>query len=451
MPLLEWQTLGQPRKRVVSSYVGNVQGALLEHNSRLTYDFHRNEWAPVAGTDIAHLGMQDAPLYSIRTDGGKTWIIVTRYLGRDMRYLSRLRRGIHRLVRGTRIRAVECRGLSILSDDGYYGTFEIGTDYSAALVWKDTLFVNDAGRLLVAPMPRRPTFGCNQIPGRVLIDQGDYVYTALPLNGALYLGGGGHRRIARDSSCPPIYVASGSSYRVVELSDCRARSVNEIYGMAPYEGALYVGTFPDGFLRRVGPGQESASVVRIPAVGDSAGRYFESQAVAATSGMLMVGLFPWGEVITVRGDSQRVQRLFRAPHRRKDSHQPYAEEAGRRQCVTPGNAPDCVPLPRPEFWGQRVTSLAVLDGRVCAGTGNTFSIPYDSAVHTMLTSELAQEYGAVHCALLPNQTLAPPPRAGAKVSLVVTRTQLAILYDGAVVAARTHRLSAAQLASLGKQ
>jgi hypothetical protein len=90
-------------------------------------------------------------------------------------------------------------------------------------------------------------------------------------------------------------------------------------------------------------------------------------------------------------------------------------------------------------WGQRITSLAVFDGRVCAATGNRGGTPPESG-DDPVPSHVARSYGEVFCALVPGHTMMPEPRPRSKIRFVVTGAHVEIHVDGRRRSQREHRL-----------
>ena len=100
-------------------------------------------------------------------------------------------------------------------------------------------------------------------------------------------------------------------------------------------------------------------------------------------------------------------------------------------------------------WGQRITTLAVFNGRLCAGTGNMSGSPWNADYHPMVPESLAQEYGRISCALIPNHTLgAIKWRRSLELTFKVTDRRLIIEQDGSEIASRNHTMTAEQVAAI---
>ena len=101
-------------------------------------------------------------------------------------------------------------------------------------------------------------------------------------------------------------------------------------------------------------------------------------------------------------------------------------------------------------WHQRVPSIVILGGRLCAATGNFGGDLFLPEFDVILTPEQAAQYGKVHCAELPNQTLISSPDTAASVRYAfhITDTRLQILENGIVVKSVPHTLSKEALHAL---
>jgi hypothetical protein len=175
-------------------------------------------------------------------------------------------------------------------------------------------------------------------------------------------------------------------------------------------------------------------------------------------------MYPWGEVILedgLSGGSQR-RRLFSAPLKSPASPTPffrdayaYAQQFSARdeKAELVYSLVDGPKLRRegiePIAWGQRVSNIAVFNGKVCASTGNATRSVYDPKKHAYLSDHLAQMYGRVFCAELENQTMTTGPVAmNGHARFIVTPTSMRVDIDGKTVAETPHHLAPRDLAAL---
>jgi hypothetical protein len=429
MPLiLEWRSIDRPLPDYPTTTIGNVGGALFDYISNMFYDFESGRWVSLYPDDHAHLA--GSRIYSLRREGDRTWLITHGLAG--------------------------CHGLSVFSNLGYHGTFETnGQDFNAALIWRGSLVINAGGMTWSVDVPDAvEEVGCRRLEGWALIGEPNYVYAMFPVADWLLVGGGGwHRLEDPDYSCPTIYRITENGVTSIGMEPCKEREVTEIYGFAMYGDELVVGTYPDGRLYRMGLNRSVARRSPVPDMAERDAdrpRYSESQALAVTAGHLLVGLYPWGEVAQVNDlGAESVYRLFHAPDRSAE-REPFGSDA--RQAYCPDAELECIEgLSGEESWSQRVTTLAVFDGRVCAGTGNVFAQRHDPVTHSFISPELAANYGYVHCAAIPSQTLAQYQQIGrSEATFTVTRKYLVIHLGGRLAAARRHRLGPAALAAIAE-
>lgn len=424
---LNWIPLPRPLAVDSWSMIANIGGKLYDYMSTATYDFPSSRW--VDAHALPFIPRNDGDVETIRRDENN-WVLISNYAG--------------------------CPGISVLSERGYHGTAIVSGSSSAALVWREDLYYNAGGIVWKARTNLQPLDSCRYLDSVELISDPNFVYAMLPVGERLFIGGGGHHYTeAGLYECAPVYATDGVEVEVIELPDCIGQDISEIYSFALADDGLYLGTYPDGYLYRID--LESRTAVRsdlplLPPntwVDSDGSRYLESQAVAVSAGRILVGVFPWGEIFESGHRGDALYRLYPAPER-TDAQQPFGQAAEMRYCFDrPEDEPDCISDSRPEFWGQRITSFAVMNGRICAGTGNTFRTDYNPTTHTFIDAQVAAQYGLVHCASIDNQTLGIPRRSGdAELIFRITRRDLIIEQDSVEIARRAHQLNDAEYASI---
>lgn len=445
---LNWVPLGRPLGDFPSSMLGNMEGRLFDYLAFKYYDFEKNEWR---GMD-AHVWnkLHGSSIYSWRKDGNEDYYITY---------------GL-----------ANCPGLSVFSGRGYHGTVLTGAEFNAATVWKSRLYANVDNKVMRYELARpTPYPRCNHLKGSALVKSPVYVYAMYPVADQLFIGGGYLSETDPRFLCPNIYVVGKSEIRTLSIPKCSGRMIHEIYSFSLYDDSLLVGNYPNGTLEKITlPGMKikRSFIPRLhpmtwadsklyydgttsPVRSNTAEQYhyLESQTVTVSSGSLFLGMWPWGEIYQVNQDgTQDIYRMFGFPSR-SNARQPFQQEGEAVYC-TGGEknmaTRTCAHRDKiKEFWGQRITSLTVLNGRLCAGTGNTRAQRYDKHIHRFITEDQQQEYGKVYCADLVNQVLAEyrPAKEG-RLSFFVTPKQLQIVIDGRLAASTFHKLGPIALKSL---
>jgi hypothetical protein len=184
--------------------------------------------------------------------------------------------------------------------------------------------------------------------------------------------------------------------------------------------------------------------------------YRESQAVVNAYGGTFIGMYPWGEVLAIDRQSKKTgtYRLFLSPDRdssptpyfwpahnraRNDSSVTFDPSAELVYSLSRGSSSLREEGREPTYWGQRVPSVVVLSGRLCASTGSLSGAPFAPLKHVNLTAEQAAEYGKVYCSELPNHILTSSLR-GKLATFTVTESHMEIAIDGKVIATAHHSL-----------
>lgn len=420
---LEFVQVRRPLEDFPQSYIGNVNGRLFEYVSRKTYNFTNRRWQDLGSVDRRVLG--GASPYVFQHYGETSFVIATGYS--------------------------KCPGLSFFSQQGYHGTVDTGPDFSAVALWRGAAYINanyELWRVSLLPTPR-PVNGTCHILSHHLLDAGpDWVYAFYPHSEYLYYGGSiSGTEWSQSKLCAELHRVNvqGDVDRLpTDFSGrpCEGRKITEYYSYtAAREGAL-VGNFPHGTLLSLGHGKIEATDMARPLPGSFIGsdgtRYRESQSVVSAYGRVFVGMYPWAEVYEIDPESGRehVQRLMTAPRKTSAKAPYYAKN-------------EAMPELEPTHWGQRITTLAVLNGHLCAGTGNLRGERYSAEKFPQLHAHDTLAYGSVHCALLPNHTLANG-RVNKKTELhfIITKNALYIAENENIIARAPATFAARQQEAL---
>lgn len=443
LPLGRFEPLPKPEPSATQSHVANVDGELVEFESQRVYDFGEGGWREPAWPDDL-----------------------------DRAYTTQRLRG-QRVITGTSSR---CPDLAIWVDGDYRGSISTPKDgmYSGVLVSGEDVWINLDGDTRRGALPNVGSESCRPIELATVAEGDEWIYGYQPVGPAVIFGGS----LGGGEDCAALYQSQSSSSVArlgisVRGKPCRGQLITEWYSYAKGRNGVLIGNYPEGtlMLYRPGRGRVEQSDLARPVKSDwlsragaryrksdwlppTGTRYRESQSVVSTMGLVMVGMYPWAELLAVaeEGHLSHRQRLLGGPEKRPNTPLPYFWPALRLAKAQRGidglSSLRESPL-FPSSWGQRVPSIAVFDGRVCAATGNFGGTSYDPISHPYLSRTVARKYGTVFCAPTENQTMVaePLPERG-RLRFVVSERELQIYVDSHLVARRQHSLRPADLAAL---
>jgi len=436
-PGLDFRLLPEAVKGVTRTSLANLNGRLYSFQAKRFFDFDRSTWISADFGDASY-----------------PFVIQPKAKGQ---YIFSPERS-------------DCPGISVYFDNTYRGTVRT-TSYSAVGVWDGVIYLNTGATTLAAPVPATPPSGCEYIPTAVFDDSSKYAYAIFQNRDSSLLIGGAQGGYGKEShSCvPPLEKFNGGTKsdlsKNLNTGDCTPGQVKEYYSYAPFNDETYIGNFPIGTL--IALKNDTLSMTKFGAPSpddwkDPKGTYYrESQAVLNAYGATFIGMYPWGEVISIdRKTGQRKDyRLFQQPTR-DNSPTPYFwpahNRALQRNDVNFDPAAELVySVTRngqslreegrePTLWGQRVPSIVVLSGMLCASTGNLSGAGHAPSVHVDISTQQAEEYGQVYCSTLANHVMTSTPQ-GKLATLTVTNRHLTITIDGEVTAIAKHNLTRAAL------
>lgn len=420
----EWRSLGRPTKRQIRSFVANVGGKLFDYESHRVH--RRANWIKYQSHEDGYAKRKGGSIARLQKVGDNRFSLVSEWNG--------------------------CAGLSILSQDGYHGSIR-GTS-PTFFIYAGRVYANLDLQIVSFPIgPGRDFEDCSfRVDGTVHNSEENRIYSMLPSDGALYVGGSLIGRNCaelyqvRDGKLAEIPVAVGRGY-------CEDRQINEFYSYTVFRDDLIIGTYPNGNLVRVRDGK---AVLTDQPFGDvTRRRYRESQSLTIAAGDLFVGMYPWGEVFSLPygATDWRRKRIFAAPP--IDGAFPYKVAMTKMLLDLSANEKKQRARRRGLFataWGQRVTTLAVLNGRLCAGTGNMSGSPWSPDYHAMVSKTAAEQYGQVFCLDLPNQTAGNIRwKRSTRLTFKVTDRRLIVEQDNVEVFSATHELTDGELAVLSRE
>lgn len=325
-----------------------------------------------------------------------------------------------------------CPNLSIRVPE-HRNLFCINTkNESAILVWDEKIYINDDGNLVIYNLPRNNKSPENLAPTskhlstRVfktlspnkIIEGNDWSYFIVPINGEILWGGSGSNS---KNGCAQLNILKRKKH-VILYEDCeKSNPVTEYYAITNNGESYLLGTYSNGnILSFDGKNtfKKGYDIEPFEALNSRGGyaKYLASHSISITNGFIFVGLFPWGEVLysDIKSEIEGVFkkfRLFSGPKKNNTFLNPYYEifkkEIARREKISIDNVKPSISHYtkgiHPHLLSQRVTSSTVLDGRLCFSTANyDFKLPNKSALSQVNNVD---EYGKVHCAIIPNQIL----------------------------------------------
>ncbi|MBN8542946.1 MAG: hypothetical protein J0M34_01625 [Alphaproteobacteria bacterium] len=423
---LTFTALARPKSDFPQSYIGNINGELYDYTTYRVYDFDWNVWREISDRDWADLGGALPDIFQYTND---TPVVITT----DYKH---------------------CAGVSLFSPKGYLGTVDTGSNINSVFIWRGAVYLNANRQVWRATLPQQVQVGdgtCQKLDYEVVSDHSDWIYTFFPFADSLYYGGSlDFSADVSDKNCAQLYRWDDTQGRFVGNSiahldgSCGNHNITEIYSFTPANQKAWVGNFPHAGIVELNEANATLTNIAAPTKDDYGFKqgqnfYRESQTVSSSYGQLFIGMFPWAEFyqINPKTGEELIQRLIAHP-KKEPIESPYNKDG-----ITEGSETDHT------HWGQRITRIAVLNGKLCAGTGNKRGKRYSAADFPNLDEKDTLDYGKVFCANLPNHTMAAHQIAPkAELRFVISDKEMLILADGVVIARSPHSLSAAEVAKL---
>ncbi len=382
-----FRSIGKPVADQTTSRIATVGDRLFEYVSQMYFD--GKTWTPM--TDDESVALDNGFVINAVAAAGKTFRFV---------------------LNGKR-----CPGISVFSEDGYYGTYsgEDANAWSASYTDGRKVVLNVGYQVRIGDLGTpSPLDSCRPLGLKPVGPKGDWVHAYIAIPGGLLYGG----RTSDNARCAALRILEWDtgSVQTLELPNCANGLVTEYYAYAEWNGEILIGNFPRGTLYAFDPEQRTVRETDIAHprpddLFDFRGRpYRESQALAVHDGKLYVGMYPWAEIFVFESSGQvSVTRLIPEPTTKGAELMPYATVMSQAALKSLDNAYRGVSEIPHEIeqrlrsealtyhnWSQRASSFAVLGDRLCVSTGNLSGYAYDKERHP-IPEEVARQYGEVHC------------------------------------------------------
>lgn len=415
---LQFRSIGKPSAGQFSSSIANLNGNIYELVGRSVYQ--NGAWRPLRSGELP-IPNDALPVALVRRES-ETFVFT---------------------VNGS-----ACTGVSLYSTRGYHGTYREADWQEWSAAWTDGSHVvlNIGNEVKVATLAAPTAAPCVSMPA--LVDSSPrptWLYAMMNFTGGL-LYGASLDSLAACTELSELNIITRQT-RLIALSPCAPGHVTEVYSLTPWRNEILVGTFPVGTLyaysvagnstRLTTFGQPLSDDLPDPTWG---GPYRESQSVAVSGGRVFMGMYPWAELFVQDGEGQAptVYRLITQPAKGGE-FAPYATRIAASSNVPTGQYAD-------RTWAQRIPTIAILSGRVCASTASRTGESLQPWL-TVISAAEAAPYGQVFCADVANHVMGRV-EAQTRVSFRITSQNIAILQNGVVVAEVLHSLSAAALTRL---
>lgn len=432
-PLPVFKNIGKLIPTQSGSSIANISGRLYEVVSQSFYGhakwkfWKRNSWKQWPGT------------HGPQIDGGRV-INLQRRNGKDYRFV---------------IDGVKCEGISVFSGDEYLGTYQNKdwSDWGAVYTDGKIVAINAGHRMHVGPLASPTNFDRCRALNLKTVGPPDWVYAITPIRGGLLYGGSS---MPPYSGCAKLRFLDVKAFDVqsIDLPKCSNLLVSEYYSFAHWGKEILIGEYPYARLYAIHPDTRKVHLTDLVPVRPEDHwfktlPYRESQSVLVADGVVMVGLYPWAELLVLDGKKIGVVRPLKYPKKAGPDFAPY-ETIMRQNLLHKTGASKLTDLTKEQLidarnhalyidsWSQRIPSVVAFSGRICLSTANFTGYPFDPRIHP-IPIDVGRKYGDVFCADIPNHVLVS--RQQGPVRLVLTDRYIGIEKDGVPIAMTAHHLS----------
>jgi hypothetical protein len=410
---LEWERLPKPHYGLTQAHIANYKGRLIELSSYQVWNEESATWAPL-------------PSVFAEFADGSTYF--WQRLGADQ--VLHLKWG-------------RCDNAYLLDAGGTsYGTLPASTSY--AMTFDTRIAVMAGGDIGLADFPATTDHECDPLETSTIASGAGNSYGGALYNGRFWIGGSGG------------YNGNGSLYSLTPVGAVGVYIEDdpttewEYYAYSYLDDQLIIGLYPSGGHLLISPDltaaytEQFAPVLDSDWTSDALPRYREAQAVVSSYGALFTGLYPWGEVVVsdFLSETNSRTRLLQHPARSASKRLPYIDETGALATrVIAGEIEASEENKAESAWAQRIPTVAILSGKICASTATMNGVSYNPALHASIMAEHhAKNYGAVYCARLPGHVMFSGDLVGAHTLRFTSNEHgVSIAVDSKVVASQARQ------------
>ncbi len=226
-------------------------------------------------------------------------------------------------------------------------------------------------------------------------------------------------QIVTGSNIGGFYRLAGGKWDMLRAPDIGTSF--QLYSSLAYHDRLLMGQYPTGHLFAY-DGQQLREMADWPPCPEGfSNRAREAQTTAVYGGVVMVGVWPWGELWRLVPDGQRwtfVRRMFDHPKPAPELVHPYDSENSRNAV--------------PNLWGQRITSLIPLGDDLWLSTSAKSPVDWDANSYPFLAPDLWRSYGQVYRLTTPGHLSVPTvwTEGPTIFELTITTKGMTITQDG---------------------
>jgi hypothetical protein len=297
---------------------------------------------------------------------------------------------------------------SIYENDRKIGEFE--GNVSAVLFYNDYFYINTDNKFLSCPY--KPDMNqemgkCNLLKTQFPV----WTYSFFPWRGYVYTG----------TAANHIYKMRGTEIKKLDSKIQERKNVTltdkgEFYSYLIYKDSLLMGHYPSGYFFKISENDSIMPLIEFPPTTNNDYSdpdeenllykpYQELQSSTFVNGMLVAGMYPWGIVRLQDYQSKwHEYRIFSEPKRIHSKVSPYVDELQQLIKNPNVNIQRAISLFTTEL-GQRITSMAVFNDKLCVGTGNMDGVYGSANKFDFLSYNDINQYGSIFCSKLLNHTL----------------------------------------------
>ncbi len=261
-------------------------------------------------------------------------------------------------------------------------------------------------------------------PGKLEAGLARAVVLTLPVVGENTFAWGQHgNQVFTGSNVGGFYILEENRWRV--LLKPREKVSYQLYSSMTFYDQILMGQYPTGRLFAY-DGREIVDRPGWPPVAPGAsGSSREAQSTTIYGGVILTGVWPWGELWLYHPDTKQwklLRRMFDHPPVTKDVGHPYEKE-NRNNPVS-------------NLWGQRVTSLVTCGDSVFIATSAKSPCEWNPGLNPFLAPDKWKSYGSVYRLTMPGHLGASAAwtEGPTRLELSLRGMEMRIVQDGKILA-----------------